>query len=202
MTEQTDDIFSQWLDTGTVSQRSVDVFARPDLFARYEHLAREHEVAQQVEKAGDRSLGDRSLADIEEQLEALYAEWQASKMVWFIRALSADEIDEITEKAKFPEAIDEKKASEDEKLTFRREVREANTRSNVMSVQRALVKVEDTKGTAIRETITEAEVWKMRDQLGDQQVMKLVTAALMASSSEVAMPVPSSLKSSRGGRSS
>ena len=37
-----DDWFDSWLETGTVSQRSVDVYGRPDLYAQYENLSLIH----------------------------------------------------------------------------------------------------------------------------------------------------------------
>ena len=194
------DIFTQWLNTGTVSQRSIDIYSRPDLFAQYERLERELAVAREVEKAGDRALGHTGSAAIEERIEALYQEWQASKMVWFIRALSGEELDRISDESDFPKALGEN-ATDEEKDAHRRKEREANTRSNIKSIVAAVVKIEDAEGNVVRESVTEDEMWAMRDQFGEQQVLKLVTAALVASTSEVAMPVPTSSSSSKENQS-
>ena len=190
------DIFTQWLNTGTVSQRSIDIYSRPDLFAQYERLERELAVAREVEKAGDRALGHTGSAAIEERIEALYNEWQASKMVWFIRALSGEELDRISDESDFPKALGEN-ATDEEKDAHHRKGREANTRSNIKSIVAAVVKIEDAEGNVVRESVTEDEMWAMRDQFGEQQVLKLVTAALVASTSEVAMPVPTSSSNSK-----
>ena len=194
------DIFTQWLNTGTVSQRSIDIYSRPDLFAQYERLERELAVAREVEKAGDRALGHTGSAAIEERIEALYQEWQASKMVWFIRALSGEELDRISDESDFPKALGEN-ATDEEKDAHRRKEREANTRSNIKSIVAAVVKIEDAEGNVVRESVTEDEMWAMRDQFGEQQVLKLVTAALVASTSEVAMPVPTSSSNSKENQS-
>lgn len=194
------DVFTQWLNTGTVSQRSIDIYSRPDLFAQYERLERELAVAREVEKSGDRALGHTGSAAIEERIEALYNEWQASKMVWFIRALSGEELDRISDESDLPKALGED-ATDEEKEAHRRKSREANTRSNIKSIVAAVVKIEDAEGNVVRESVTEDEMWAMRDQFGEQQVLKLVTAALVASTSEVAMPVPTSSSSSKENQS-
>lgn len=194
-----DDVFNQWLNSGTVAQRSVDIYSRPDLFARYESLARQHEAAAAVEKAGEKSLGSPGTEAIEAQMEELYQEWRASKMTWFIRALNASEIDEVRDASNYPEELG-KDASEEDKKAFEKAEREARDTSNVLTVAKAVVKIENPDGEVIRDHVSVDEMRAMRVQLGDTQVMRLVAAALVASTQEVEMPVPFSSRNSKKDR--
>lgn len=196
-----DDWFDQWLETGTVAQRSVPVYGRPDLFARYEDLARQLEVAEQVEQAGEKSLADSKATDILDQMEALYEQWQASKSVWFIRALRQDEIDAVRDECAFPADLPEK-ATDEEKRAHERQSNEAQTRANLLLVSRALVKVENPAGETVREHITPEQVGRLREKLGDTQVLRLVGAAMVAATQETTIPVPFSRRNSKSDRDS
>lgn len=89
-----------WIDGGSVSQRSVPIYSRPDLMADYEEWERRYKDAETRTKAGDVSLGDEDeLAALEAEGEALLKQWQASKADWRVRALSIEEIEEIAGRA-------------------------------------------------------------------------------------------------------
>lgn len=102
-----------WIDGGTVTQRSVAIYARPDLMAEYEDWERRYKVAEsRVKQAGGEvGLDDGDeLAALTAEGERIYEAWMASKATWYVRALSPEEIDEITERTpkfddlpKFPE---------------------------------------------------------------------------------------------------
>ena len=68
-------------------------------------------------------------------------------------------------------------------------------------VSRALVKIENNDGVVVRESITPEQVGALRSKLGEQQVLRLVAAAMVASTQEVSIPVPLSRASSKGDRS-
>lgn len=206
-----DDWFDQWLETGTVAQRSVPIYGRPDLFARYEDLQRQLDVALQVEKAGERSLSEDGSSSIIERMEALYEQWQASKSVWFIRALRSDEIDAIRDECGFPDEPEEpgKDASEEAKAehaaaqkAYETQARAADSKANTLMVSRALVKIENSAGETVREHITPEQVERMREKLGETQILRLVGAAMVAATQETSIPVPFSLRSSKSDRDS
>lgn len=193
--------FDSWLETGTVAQRSVEIYGRPDLFAQFEDLERKLAIAKEVEKAGEKTVGDTGVDTIIEQLESLYAKWQASKTTWFIRALTSAEIEEIREDCHFPEEPD-KDATEDQVNAYRKANNKADTDANQRMVSRALVKVENPDGKVVKEAISPAEVAAMRSKLGDNQVLRLVAAAMVAMTQEVSIPVPLSRKNSKSDRNS
>lgn len=193
-----EDWFSQWLETGTVSQRSVDVYGRPDLYAQYEDLERKYAIAQAREKSGgpERDLTQMSESNqILEAMEKLYAAWMKSKTTWFIRALNEDEIDSIKDAANFPTEPKFKDgmaegAKKEVQAKYERENTRANSESNFGMVSAALVKVVNPAGDTVKESITPAEVEKMRSKIGDLQILRLVSAAMVASTQEPTMPVP------------
>lgn len=90
------DAFDEWIDGATVSKRSVAIYGKPGLFAEYEQLERDLEVAQAAAKGGEEMGGSESKR-IERRLGEIYAEWMDSKSNWVVRALSEDDFDAIKE---------------------------------------------------------------------------------------------------------
>lgn len=193
-----DDWFDSWLETGTVSQRSVDVYGRPDLYAQYEDLERKYAIAQAKERKGgpERDLTEMSEANqILEAMEKLYSAWMKSKTTWFMRALNEDEIDEAKEAADFPTEPKFKDgmaegAKKEVQAKYERAKTKADAVSNYSMISKSLVKVTNQAGDTVKEAITAAEVEKMRAKIGDLQIIRLVAAALAASTQEPTMPVP------------
>lgn len=194
-----DDWFDTWLETGTVSQRSVDVYGRPDLYADYENLERRYAIAQAKEQKGsgpERDLTEMSDSNqILEDMENLYAAWTKSKTTWYIRALNEDEIDAIKDGIDFPTEPEFKKGTaEDAKkkiqAKYERDKSRADAQSNYRMVASALVKVTNLAGDTVKDAITAAEVEQVRSKIGDLQILRLVAAAMVASTQEPTMPVP------------
>lgn len=117
MTEQTqseavpvDFNLDDWIDGGTVTQRSVDIYARPDLMAEYEDWERRYKPAEaRAKQVGDEAgLDDGDeLATLLAEGERIYSEWMASKTTWYVRALSDEEINEINERTPKFDALPE-----------------------------------------------------------------------------------------------
>lgn len=192
-----DDWFDSWLETGTVSQRSVDVYGRPDYYAQYEDLERKYAIAQAKEKNGpERDLTEMSASNqILEDMEKLYTAWMKSKTTWFMRALNEDEIDEAKEAADFPTEPKFKDGMAEEakkhvRTKYEKEQTRASSQSNYGMIAAALVKVTNSKDEVVKESITATEVEKMREKIGDLQILRLVSAAMIASTQEPTMPVP------------
>lgn len=196
-----DDWFDAWLNTGTVAQRSVEIYGRPDLFAEFEALERQLSVAKEIEESGDKVLGDTGVDTIEKKMEDLYAEWQKSKTTWFIRALTSSEVEKIKDDCGFPDEIPDD-ADKDARKEHDKAVEAANTKANHEMVARALVKVQNPSGDTVKDSITPAEVAVLQKKLGDTQILRLVAAAMVAMTQEVSIPVPLSRKNSKDARSS
>lgn len=197
------DWFDSWLETGTVSQRSVDVYGRPDLYAQYEDLERKYAIAKAQEKNGpERDLTELSASNqILEDMEKLYSAWMKSKTTWFMRALNEDEIDDARDEANFPTEPEFKKGiAEDAKkkvqAKFERDKSKAESAANYAMVSKSLVKVTNQDGDEVKKSITPTEVEKMREKIGDLQILRLVAAAMVASTQEPTMPVPLSPENS------
>ncbi|MFT9774007.1 hypothetical protein ACMZ29_15305 [Brevibacterium casei] len=204
-----DDWFDSWLETGTVSQRSVDVYGRPDLYAQYENLERRYAVAKAQEKNGtERDMSEMSESNqILEDMQRLYEDWVKSKTTWFIRALDEDEIDAAKDEADFPtEPKFKNGTAEDAKkkvqAKYERDLAKANAQANYRMVAKSLVKVTNPAGDVVKEVITPAEVERMRGKIGDLQILRLVTAAMVASTQEPTMPVPLSPENSNSDQGS
>lgn len=89
-----------WLDGGSVSQRSVPIYSRPDLIADFEEWERRYALAEERAKgqSEETSLGDTDELDaLKGEGEEIHAKWLASKAEWRVRALDdEDEIRPIT----------------------------------------------------------------------------------------------------------
>lgn len=103
-----------WINGGSVAHRSVDVYARPDLYADYEDWERRLENAKQRAHVDEASLADSEddeIVALREEGERIYAQWVASKSTWRIRALDPeteitplrDAIPQFDDLPKFPE---------------------------------------------------------------------------------------------------
>ena len=88
-----------WLAGATVTQASVDIYQRPDLLGKIEEWQRRYARAEKNAPAVlERGIDDPDpLADLTAEGERLFAELEASKAVWYVRALSSDDSDAIDE---------------------------------------------------------------------------------------------------------
>lgn len=198
-----DDWFDTWLSTGTVAQRSVDIYGQPDLMGRYEQLQRRLTVAEQIEKSERSELSNteqRESTVILEEMETLYEDWTKSKTTWFLRALSPEEMKTINKESDGLEEPGEK-ATQAEKDSYREKVEELNERTDLMAVEKALVRVENVKGDTVMESIDIPKLRALRNKVGQLQMNRLVQASLVASSQEPNMPVPLSRSNSKNDRS-
>lgn len=83
-----------WIGGAAVAERSVAIFARPDLVATMEEWTRRYDIAEkQAKAAGDEAslADDDELAALREEGERIHAEWMASKADWRVRALDEEE---------------------------------------------------------------------------------------------------------------
>ncbi len=86
----------QWLTHATVTQGSVEILQRPDLLARWEDLERRVERAQAEKNVGERSAADTDpMLALRQEAEDLLQEIDASRTVFFVRALNDDDLSAI-----------------------------------------------------------------------------------------------------------
>lgn len=102
MTEQdqttdtpTDDFnLDDWINGGSVTRRSIDIYSRPDLYAEYEELERRLQNAlarAQVDEASLADTEDEELVELREAIQENYDAWLASKSTWRVRALDPED---------------------------------------------------------------------------------------------------------------
>lgn len=90
------DAFDEWIGGATVSKRSVPIYGKPGLYAEWEQLERDIEIAEAAEAGGGEMAGSES-KKLKKRLEEIYYEWMDSKSDWIVRALDEDDLKEITD---------------------------------------------------------------------------------------------------------
>lgn len=89
------DAFDDWLGGATVSKRSVPIYGKPGLYAEWEQIERDIEIAEAAEAGGGEMAGSES-KKLKKRREEIYYEWMDSKSDWIVRALDEDDLKEIT----------------------------------------------------------------------------------------------------------
>lgn len=208
----TADVFDldEWLSTGTLARRSIEMFNNPDLAAEYDVLAIRLEDARQ--RAGDAPEGEGTLGDESEvnailaEMEELYARWQASKAVWTVRALLEQEIeaigDEIPEPAvpdiianPTPEATTPDTAEYAAHQAAGRAWRAAHEavidERSIAMLALAVVEVRAAQGVVTSVTRDQIRALRGRPH-GKAQATRLLNAVSSATTGEVDVPRPTS----------
>lgn len=88
------DAFDDWIGGATISKRSVPIYAKPGLYAEWEQVERDIEIAE-AEEAGGQELGGSGSSKLKKRREEIYHEWMDSKSDWVVRALDQDDLDAI-----------------------------------------------------------------------------------------------------------
>lgn len=98
MTEQTADFdILDWIESGTVARRKVDIYNDAALAEEADELQRQLDALGDDEDDPEGSVGEVSeRTRIEQAMRDVYERWQASKATWTVRALSDAEIEEIS----------------------------------------------------------------------------------------------------------
>lgn len=89
--------FEGWLSAARRPERSVVVYGRADLLADIDQLEAELRAVVTIPDE-DRAMGDASGSDIEKQIDALYEQMGASKMVIRVKGLIDNETELIRDK--------------------------------------------------------------------------------------------------------
>ena len=207
------DAFDAWIGGATLSQKSIEIYGNPGLFAQYEKLNRDLEVAKAEAKSEEASMSDSRVADIEEQMVKLYNEWMASKSTWTVRGIIKPDSVELSEKypdQERPELPKDPDEAAKKKHTAALAAYEANVDGRNYSIlERTVLKIEfadgrtmaaemDDEGIRVmKPAITADQLAKLRQRLGEMQYIKLIGASKLASVQEPVIPAPFSRSSSK-----
>lgn len=204
MSETTFD-FDEWLETGTVAQRTVILQNDRALPDRIANLQRQYRIAQDVleRQGGETSVTDQNnLAEIERALDAEYAKWEESKEVWVVRALSEDELKTLREKhpvPDMPEVADSDNLTDEEDAAIQewakkcKAIREA---ADLDYLATAFVSLTTSKGTIT--SITPEQLAALASRPGRQKdITTLLTEAVAAVQEDVELPAPFSRATSK-----
>lgn len=209
--------FDDWLATGTVTRRSVELHNRGDLVAQHDELERRLTVAEANEKGGgggERSLGvpaGESVAAVLAEMETLYEQWQAAGILVTVRGLEESEVRAIHEECPDPavpallagEVPEPGTPEHDERIATQkvwleerdRVVEERNLRSIALAV------VEVRQGGRVRRSMSVAQARALRQgPHGKASTAKLIQAVASATTGDVDVPRPTSRPASGNGR--
>lgn len=213
------DELDAWIGGATLARRSVDIYARPDLYAEFEELDRQLQLAQKARKDGDveESLEDSSVVDIEQRMVDLHEQWAASKSTWIIRGLPRGVYQHLSRS--HPEvpapAVPSQDASAETLAAYKAAVEvftAAADARNYAILEQAVVEVRLASGkvtvvdidpeTQLVRTplVNAARLDAMRSSLGEWQYIKLINASKLAATQEPVIPAPFLRSSSKTAR--
>lgn len=204
MSETTFD-FDEWLETGTVAQRTVILQNDRALPDRIANLQRQYRIAQDVleRQGGETSVTDQNnLAEIERALDEEYAKWEESKEVWVVRALSEDELKSLREKhpvPDMPEVADSDNLTDEEDAAIQawaKECKAIREAADLDYLATAFVSLTTSKGTIT--SITPEQLAALASRPGRQKdITTLLTEAVAAVQEDVELPAPFSRATSK-----
>lgn len=99
--------FDAFVSGATITEMSVDIFQNGAVLGKFDEWQRRYERAQQLadEPSGERSAGEADpVAALEAEGEQLLSELEASKTVWFLRALTSEDENAINAAHPAPES--------------------------------------------------------------------------------------------------
>ena len=202
------DVFDAWIGGATLAERSMDIYAKPHLLARYEQLMRDLKREVAVEESSDESsLADSRAGEIEQELADLYEEWMASKSTWYIRALPSSVgkalsklHPDVETPADLPPDADEAAiAAHEAAVTAFKQQADAR---NYAILEQTVTRIEFGDGRVLKPTygadgwsvvkpaVTAAQLAVLRTQLGESQLINLITLGRVALVEEPVIPAP------------
>lgn len=205
-----DDVLDEWIEGGDIAKSLVIMYGKPHLAAEYQKV--EDDLKLAAAKAGDsgEELGGGEVGRLRARREAIFAEWEASRSRWTVRAFSdalVDEAEEATTAALGPEPVPPKEPSKDSpkskhdeyqsKLTkYEKADRTWRDHSNAELVMRLVERIEFADGRIGRVT-TPAQVLRMRETFGETQIMKIIEAGQLSRAFAPELRAPFSLGTSQ-----
>lgn len=200
-----------WIDGVSAAQRSVPIYARPDLFGRYEEVQRQIEVLEHATKGAEGSVTDQEeLGSLYAEREALYEQQRASKTTWYVQALDSAVIAAINAEhpvPDLPEAPKEPATNAPKSLhdRYRAALKrhhekvadltpkrvEASDGRNIALIAAAVVRIADHGDRTLATGATPAQLRALQAKpFGPIQLGSLLTAALQAKAQAQVIPAP------------
>lgn len=198
-----------WLDGIQRTERSVTLYARPDLLADIDELEAQKRQAADIPDE-DRSMGESTGGKLQEKIDALYVALDASKLIFRVSFLDDQEQDAIatTVKAELKSEADRAAAEarqEGRDKCKRLEITNANdintlarTMANAAAdaVIAREVNVRTIAAAVVSPKLTVDQVRKLYTRVGDAQIALISAAYSRASNEAPQVTVPKSLKPS------
>lgn len=198
-----------WIDGISPTQRSVPIYARPDIMGRYEEIQRQVSVLEAAARKGETSVTEQGeLAALYAERDGLYEQWIGSKTTWYVQALDDDVIRDIEATHPVPELPtvppqprpDAPKAAHDahaaavkkrDTAAAKPKYRDALDARHIAFVAAAVVRIEDHTGRTVATNVTADQLRAMRAKpRGVLQVGSLLAAALQAKAQDPVIPAP------------
>lgn len=199
-----------WLDGIQRTERSVTLYGRPDLLADIDELEAQQRASADVPEE-DRAAGESTGGKLQEKIDALYLELDASKLVFRVSFLDDQEQNAIEESAKADMKADadaaaaaaRKEAREKCKRLEITQANEINTIARNMAnaaadkVIEREVSIRTIAAAVVSPKLTVEQVRKLYTKVGDSQISLLSRAYSRASVEAPQVTVPKSLRPSQ-----
>lgn len=175
-----------WLEQGSRPRREVTVYRDWQLLEEYDRLAQQLE---QEPENDDESMGETS---VREQMEEVLDRMKASRLVFVVQALTGEETKALAERAPTKPVLDgDGEPIRDANGNLRLQV--DSVALGDMTVAAAVIKVTDATSGRSKSTISEKQIRKLRQTLGDGPTYGLYKAVgELSRAGQVLPPVPSS----------
>lgn len=205
-TPGTDDFnLDNWLDGIQRTERSVTLYARPDLLADIDELEAQLRAVAQIPEE-DRSMGDDGGAKIQSKIDDLYTALDASKLVFRVSFLDDQEQESITDAVKADLKDEADKAAAKARQEAREKCRRleitqpndinalartaANTAADAVITRE--VSIRTIAAAVVSPKLTVEQVRKLYTKVGDSQIKLLSMAYTRASIEAPQVTVPKS----------
>jgi hypothetical protein len=198
-----------WLDGIQRTERSVTLYARPDLLADIDELEAQQRQAAEIPEEY-RSLSDSGGTKIQQKIDALYLTLDASKLVFRVSFLDDTEQNAIAESVK----VDLKDEADKAAAAGRKEAREKCRRmeitqtNDINTIARTManaaadnviereVSIRTIAAAIVSPKLSVGQVRKLYTKVGDAQIKLLSMAYTRASNEAPQVTVPKSSKPS------
>ena len=198
-----------WLDGIQRTERSVTLYARPDLLADIDELEAAQRQAAEIPEE-DRAAGESTGGKLQEKIDELYIALDASKQVFRVSFLDDDEQNAIREAVKTDLKDDADKAAaaarkEGREKCRRMEITQANDINTIVrtmanaaadKVIEREVSIRTIAAAVVSPKLSVEQVRKLYTKVGDAQIALLSMAYSRASNEAPQVTVPKSLKPS------
>lgn len=172
----------EWLADAHRPQRAVRVHGRADLIARLDELDRMIKVEQKVT---ERAVGDQTLASLEREWEQVAEQFHASALEITVQALNSTDIKAVEDEVLALDGLPPKAKAK------RREDATADEQDRVGEALLAKAIVDP--------PMSVEQVRKLKDRIGEPQLLRLVQAWRMAGTKDFEVSAPFSRASSTQG---